>query len=332
MDKLKSFVYLNSDKVYSISSQLFEGLTEYVVRSEGEKTEEVTEQKGPMGSGRLLADIIEKQSSHTEKKFLHDYSYIIFETKLLELGKVLNINQENAASEIVKIGDYSFIKITGRVCFNDAKIIEDTLANFNEIGFALGYIGASNEIEELKGQKRNASKKIHETKDRNVKSRMQNILNSRADLQKIFRGSNLQIDPDKLASLEYIVNYGYNQQFEILMPFHTHDTSILFSGILNRSMLKEEEHIIIKKYSRETEKEFTIFGIVTQSLPSSEKLIIFNEDDEINAKEGTQDRDKSKMKQAIWNLIAQLTNMEKAFTGKLDYEYIIDPIAVYREL
>jgi len=31
-NKIKSFIYLDNDKMYSISSQLFEGLTEYILR------------------------------------------------------------------------------------------------------------------------------------------------------------------------------------------------------------------------------------------------------------------------------------------------------------
>jgi len=38
------------------------------------------------------------------------------------------------------------------------------------------------------------------------------------------------------------------------------------------------------------------------------------------------------MKEALMNMVSMLTNLETTFTGKLDYEYIIDPIAVYLEM
>ena len=83
MRKLRSFIYLDNYKMYSISSQLFEGLTEYIVKSETHNIKEEENQKGPYGRGKILAEIIENNSNTTEKKFLHDYSYNLFEDTLL---------------------------------------------------------------------------------------------------------------------------------------------------------------------------------------------------------------------------------------------------------
>jgi hypothetical protein len=48
------------------------------------------------GGGRnLFEDIIEKNNSLTEKKFLHDYSYILFEEALFKENRVLEINSNN---------------------------------------------------------------------------------------------------------------------------------------------------------------------------------------------------------------------------------------------
>ncbi|WP_454047425.1 DUF6414 family protein [Chryseobacterium sp. Marseille-Q8038] len=69
MKKIRSFIYLDNYKMYSISSQIFEGLTEYILKSENTNTKEKEEQKGPFFSGRVLADIIEKDTNYTEKNF-----------------------------------------------------------------------------------------------------------------------------------------------------------------------------------------------------------------------------------------------------------------------
>ena len=42
--------------------------------------------------------------------------------------------------------------------------------------------------------------------------------------------------------------------------------------------------------------------------------------------------DDANLKEAIMNVVSSLTDVEKTFTGKLDYEYIIDPISMYIEL
>src|SRR5690606_990792 len=136
------------------SSQLFEGLTEYIVRTENKSKKEEESQKGPIGSGRVLADIIEKNTNETEKKFLHDFSYNLFEDTLINEGRVLELDVNNIDNKIETISDYSFVKISGNVVFNDLKIIEDTIRNFNKIGEALGFLtqkaAYDNELENLK--------------------------------------------------------------------------------------------------------------------------------------------------------------------------------------
>jgi hypothetical protein len=44
-NKIKSFIYLDNDKMYSISSQLFEGLTEYILRDNKTTSTEDDQQK-----------------------------------------------------------------------------------------------------------------------------------------------------------------------------------------------------------------------------------------------------------------------------------------------
>lgn len=325
MKKLRSFVYLDNYKMYSISSQLFEGLTEYIVQTERQNKQEEETQKGPIGSGRLLADIIEKDSSQTEKKFLHDYSYNLFEEALLEENRVLEIDINNIQDKIADIGEYSFVKITGNVVFNDLKTIEDTIKNFNEIGGALGYVtqkaAYDEEIKELQ-------QTVNEIPDRNQKAKAKSLLKSKTDFKKYLIEAGLNMEDDYLKNLAYILDYGYNQQFEVQIPIRTEDDSYhLFSAQLKRENLKDDEYSIIKKYSRETEKKFTLFGILSQRLTSSVKENIFAE-----LKASQDDLDDPGMKEALMNMVSILTGLEKTFTGKLDYEFVVDPISLYLEI
>ena len=52
MNSIKSFIYLDEYKMYSISSQLFEGLTEYVLTGEKKSFSESEQQKGTFFSGK----------------------------------------------------------------------------------------------------------------------------------------------------------------------------------------------------------------------------------------------------------------------------------------
>jgi hypothetical protein len=100
MKSIKSFIYLDEIKMYSVSSQLFEGLTDQIINYKLDRKSEEEEQKGPFSSGRKLADIIIKEGGTKEIKFLHDYSYTLFEDELIKYNKVLQI--EPVAKYIVK--------------------------------------------------------------------------------------------------------------------------------------------------------------------------------------------------------------------------------------
>ena len=82
MKKLRQFIYLDEYKIYSLYSQVFEGLTDHVVNySEAEAVEE-NRQKGPRGSGRFLMDLTSERTGQQEKRFLHDYTFSLFEKEL----------------------------------------------------------------------------------------------------------------------------------------------------------------------------------------------------------------------------------------------------------
>ncbi|PJE39808.1 MAG: hypothetical protein CUR32_11135 [Flavobacterium sp.] len=323
MKKLRSFLYLDNYKMYSISSQLFEGLTEQIVKSEETVKKEKESQKGPFTSGKILADIIETNTNQTETKFLHDFSYNLFEDSLFEQNRVLEINAVNILDNLSQISDFSFVKISGNAIFNDLKIIEDTISNFNKIGEAIGYVTHKAKYDE---QQAELKKTVNAIQDRNQKAKAHAIVKSATDFKKILRENGLNMDDDFLKHMAYIINYGYNQQFEVQIPINTREDSFrLFSAQLNRDNLKENEYSIIKKYSRETEKEFKLFGILTQKLTAESKEIIFKE---LRKDKG----DDPNMKEALMSIVVALTNVERTFTGKLDYEYVIDPIALYLEI
>jgi hypothetical protein len=217
------------------------------------------------------------------------------------------------------------VKITGNVVFNDLKTIEDTIRNFNKIGEAFGYIthkaAYDSEIE-------NAKETLNSIKDRNQKAKATAIFKSQTDFKKVLREQGLNPEDDFLKNLAYILDFGYNQQFEVQLPIKSGaEDFYLFSTQLKRENLKDDEVSIIKKYSRETEKEFKLFGIVTQRLTEESKKEIFE-----TLKINQIDSATPNMKEVLMNVVSQLTNLEKTFTGKMNYEYVIDPIALYIEI
>ncbi len=118
---IRNIVYLDVDKMYSMSSQVFEGVTEYIVSQKQRGVENTETQKGPMASGRILGDILRQQETQSEGKVLNDYSFSLFEKKLFDTDRVRNLTEDSGEQDIAKLRVNSFVKITANVIFNDMR-------------------------------------------------------------------------------------------------------------------------------------------------------------------------------------------------------------------
>ena len=313
MRTIKSFIYLDEYKMYSISSQIFEGITEYLIDYRETITEESETQKGRVASGRIMADILKSESGTQEKKYLHDYSYKLFEDYLKESGKILSFSVENIDENIRCIDNAGFVEVRGKAVFNDMNMLKSTIEKFNKLGQALAYITNFEEIERLRQQLKTEA---NSTKDRNQKAQIRQQLKRLENIEKLAEDQGLQQDPDFLCKLAFVLDYGFQDQFEVRIPIEPY----IFSSSFNREYLRENENLLVRKYSRLAEKEFVLVGTVAQS--SSES--IDHEEDE--------NHEFQHIKESIMYLVERLSKLESSFSGKLTSEIIIDPIALYREI
>lgn len=312
-EMIKNIIYLDEDKMYSLSSQLFEGITEYVLNETSSESSESEEQKGSFSSGRIVGDILKNSERNTEKKFLDDYSYTLFEKELIKENKVVLVTSESCElNELMK--NKSFIKVTARATFNDINSLIEILNNFNQMGKSLTYVTNYENINSVKQE----LTKAQESKSKDERHKI-GLLNSQlkemCDIDKLSTKSGLQLDEQFLKDLSFLLKYGLGDQLEIQM----HLSNNIASANLNRKFLREKEDLLIRKYSRQTEVEFTLFGIVTQYRKKQNKIT-------------EEDRDYANLKEAIMNMVTHITNLESMFTGRLNNEIIIDPIALYTEL
>lgn len=310
-NKIKSFIYLDNDKMYSISSQLFEGLTEYILRDNKTTSTEDDQQKAQVFSGNLMREILQQEKGSSEKRFFHDYAYSLFEKELSNRNLLCTIED---SGELGDMTDKQFVKVHGKAYFNDYRALKETFRQFNEIGSALGYIQCYGPMGEVLKQIDEAAQ---QTSDRNQKAKINNKKNAVDSIFKNYlREQGLNVNEKFAENLVRIYDFGYKDMFAVHIPYLV--SNIVFASILNREFLKEKEDSLIAKYSRRTEIEFTIVGLLTQC--GGEKALIDSDDSE------------SSMKQASLNFTSIISNLEDTFNGRLGNEYIIDPIAIYREI
>lgn len=306
---IKSFIYLDEDKMYSISSQLFEGMTQYILQEETDGLNDVNSQKGNFLSGRFMADMMFQSRSKSEMRNLHDFAFNLFEKELENRGILYDVKCND---EISDLQDKGFVRIRGKIFFCDFARMQYIIENFNNIGRALGRLQGATFYEQIEEIKHNAN----ETKDREKRNRQQqNAKYSEKQIENLLKSAGLVLDEKYVKNLSTVMKFGYQDGFEVRIILE--DSPLLFSAVINQSCLKENENVLISKYSRITEKEFTVIGVITQ---------VGNPKPKLPNNEGED------MKTATQGMHEMIANLEMQFNGRSSNECIIDPIAIFTEL
>lgn len=134
-NQIKSFIYLDESKMYSISSQLFEGITQFILQEDSKAFEEQNEQKGRFFSGRLMADMMSQRAVKSEMKYMHDFAFNLFEKELTDRNMLYEVSSKDTIDSLkVK----KLIKVSGKLVFGDYGMLRDTIEHFNELGHAFG--------------------------------------------------------------------------------------------------------------------------------------------------------------------------------------------------
>lgn len=306
---IKSFIYLDNDKMFSISSQLFEGMPHYILQTETQGYEEDNEQKGKLLSGRFMADMISQQSSRSEVKYLHDFAFNLFEKELIERDKLYSIQ---ATDTLQYISDKRFIKVSGKLLFTDYESLKSIIANFNDIGRAFGELSMQSTISQID----ELGKQTEKIADREKKNKGKQIVKQQKSIiDQQLKKSGLLQDEKMLKNLSVIMDFGYSDNYEVRIDMP--ESELCCTAVVNKDYLREPVQVLISKYARNTEVDFTVVGIVTQS--GKPKAQFHSLGDNI-------------MKTASQSLTEQYAKLEELFIGRTSNEFIVDPIAIYTEL
>ncbi|NOH95328.1 hypothetical protein [Vibrio sp. 99-70-13A1] len=303
---IKNFIYLDEQKLYSFSSQLFEGVTEYYLDQQVlEETEEDT-QKGKLTSGRAIANAIKEASSSTSKKFLHDYAFNLLEAELINSELLIDVDSNTYTHSDICNSNKSFIRIRAKGKFVDLKEIQELLRNFPEIGDAIAkaqFVDKYQELEILQSEKQNgaAVNKLKSNIDKSVRK---------------LKSQNQQALPNELRkSIDTML-----EQFgDDIVRFKQTLGDTEYSTFMSPDNFRDSIKAICRKYSRKTAKEFVVLGTICHSHETPDVEI-----EEIS--------DEASMLSHMVGLAENMYDLEQTFGSKGENEIIIEPIAVYTEL
>ncbi|MGY3084162.1 DUF6414 family protein [Pseudomonas fragi] len=310
---MRNFLYLDEYKMYSLSSQLFEGVTDYILHESKTQKSDNETQKGPVASGRVMAEIIETTSASIEKKFLHDYAYSIFEDKLSNSEKLTNVNASHTFEELnPEISGNKIVRVTARAQFLDSSDVIKTLDTLVDMQDSISII-SNNDIrveiiERLNDLGENKAAKL-----------------SSGPLRlELARLSKSQRPADEVANerthykhLSTLLAHGFKSRLDISMQL----SDCIVSADLKRKCLKDDEDFTFKTYSRASNFELVILGIITQYKPAG-----------FDGSHPVHEIDSENMRDVLRTSANAIHGLERQFTAGEGNEIILDPIAVYLEL
>jgi hypothetical protein len=317
---MNSFIYLDEYKLFSLSAQLFGGLTESVVEYTRAEKAEAEVQKGPIGSGNELSDAIRRAVGTEQRKSFHDYAFTQFEKKLMEDGLVVSVDEGSYQTISAKLSGAKFVAVSGRGLFTDVEMLVNLTKEFNHIGEALTYVGKYKEIAQFQKE---AETKLKSIQDRNEKAAIRERLKNIGDVKKLAGEQGLQLDEKYLKDLSFLLTYMIGDDLELTIDLKAGGQGASFSALLNRDFLRERCSNLIRRYSRKTEDPLTIFGIITQGKIPKGK----SDAGQVNyAQEGITFRP------ILKDLAHRMADLEDNFTGRSANEFILDPIAVFKPI
>jgi len=267
-----------------------------------------------------MGEILENASSSLEKKFLHDYAYSIFESKLKESGKVFSANGAATLSEFAASGK-AMIRIKAPVQFLDASELSSVLDSLVDMQQALSIVSRNEE-------RLSVIQELLSLDDPDGKGGRAAILRKQLTAltepeQHKIQTSNEKVNYGALADL---ISRHLKDRLDVMMSAG----DFLVRADLKRSCLKEEENFIFKTYSRFTKVELVLVGIVTQlndpSVPKASNIFAGGWEDH----EGDDEEDG--FRKMVIRAVDGLQKLDSLFLDGEGAEMVVDPIALYLEI
>lgn len=222
---VRNFIYLDRERMYSLYSQLFEGVVETMARS-------VTYGTGEDKKDRKLEETIFDASTKVQNVILFDHIYNMLEEKMTPDLMIVDVN-----TNIDDIKPDSIIKITGYARIEDYDYLLHILNSFNEIGSAVATITL---------KKDDTSKQV-----------------SKNEVDHYVKANNMFLDKKFSESLTTLIDEIHGKTMEIVIPVASDLLNADFKAFINKKHLRVSQESLKDIYGFAPCMEWTMVGEVT---------------------------------------------------------------------
>ncbi len=308
---LKNFIYVDTEKVYSIASQLLGGVTETSRQEEGMALEESDSSKGKLLEGLSHTDTVMNSKNSTRVSTPHDYYISEFLKVLNENNKIYTIDESYCQGHAVG----KLVKITAQVWFDDFNKIYEFAKNAGDLFGALGLMQFKERFSNIEEYLENTPKNSRNSDEYQIAKKIYNQRNNPKQLAKIFDPN---LDEDNFKPMIPILDFAYSDFFRLRQSVG----GLKILSFIDREFLRDNEHTLIRKLSRKSRIDLTVVGIITQDL-------LCENDARVNDEENSDDGD---MMAKFEEMQSAMKEMEETFVNKKDNEIIVDPLIVYMDI
>ncbi len=320
---VRDFIYVDGDRLYSLYSQVFEGVAERIIQSYiDELTSTDTQKASPLG-GASAATQVAEASRRTENRLLYDHMYSQLEAKLTSaITEPTGLSQDNYVDELSRT---FMIKVRGAAEIEDYERLQAFIANFNALGQAIAYAGmmSSGALDDVKS----VDLAVGSIKDPNQRARAKHKA-KHLNVKALAGAMGLQQDEQLLSNLKLFGEMFNREGFEVTITPEHDAEGIVFRGVLDKRWLRTRPEFLRSLYGINPVANWTMIGQITH-LPGV--MPRQPQGEQPPAGSGS-DSENPSMRDPFRAMFGSSGAFEKMFLESHQRtEVVIAPLAVYRE-
>jgi hypothetical protein len=315
---VRDFIYLDADRLYSLYSQVYEGVAEQIVQSYiTELTTSDSQRSSPL-AGSSAATQAAEVSGRTENRLLYDHMYNQLESRLSPL--VISPTQVGADTFRDILPQAFMVKVQGLAEIEDFERLVAILDKYNAMGEAIAYATLQSPGINSEGSSRGAPQPSGR-KHQDQKHR---------DLKAVAAALGLRQDETMLKNLKRFAELFNSTGFEITVLPTGGDDRVAYRGVLDRRWLRLEPALIRSLYGMAPVPQWTLVGQITH-IPGSTTATTR----QLTAPEEQSPQtnpDSPSLRDSFRGMFRASAIFEKMFLeSDRRIEIVIAPLALYRE-
>lgn len=263
---IRDFIYIDADRLYSLYSQVFEGVAEHIVESVINSSEATDSQKGPLLQGSSVDTQVAEATLRTENKSLYDFMYSRLENRLGTA--VIHASEITINDYREKLSEAFLVKVSGTAEIEDYTRLDTFMQRFNDLATAIGY---SQTLELRKAARAMWAQKEEETSkisDRNKRAASEREISREKKqfeekIQSALQRQGLHQEEEMLASLRLFIEIFNPQGFDITIVPSENEQAIVYRGVLDKRWLRVQPDLLRALYGTSVASKWTMVGKVT---------------------------------------------------------------------